>query len=148
MTAVIDGTRLTIEDVVAVARRNERVRLAAAAGARMESARAVVEEALAAGDPVYGLTTGVAERKRVLLEPAERRLFSQRLVLSHRVAQGGAAPADVVRGAMLCLANGYAKGDAGARPQLAQMVISLLNQGLVPPVRRLGPVRPACPGPL
>ncbi len=148
MTVVIDGTRLTIEDVVAVARRNERVRLAAAARARMESAHAVVEEALAAGDPVYGLTTGVAERKRVLLEPAERRLFSQRLVLSHRVAQGEAAPADVVRGAMLCLANGYAKGVAGVRPELAEMIISVLNEGFVPRVRRLGSVGQADLGPL
>src|SRR5260370_19754561 len=112
MPAFTEGTRLTSEGGVAVARRNERVRLAAGARARMESARAVVEEALAAGDPVYGLTTGVAERKRVLLEPAERRLFSQRLLLSPRVAQREAAPAHVVRRAMLCLANGHAKGGA------------------------------------
>lgn len=92
MTVVVDGTQLTIEDVVAVARRHKRVQLAAAARAHMASTHAVVEEALVAGDPVYGLTTGVAERKRVLLEPAERRLFSQRLVLSHRVAQGAARP--------------------------------------------------------
>jgi histidine ammonia-lyase len=45
--------------------------------------------------PVYGLTTGVGERKSFLLDPAERRKFNQR----HRVAQGDVAPADVVRGA-------------------------------------------------
>jgi histidine ammonia-lyase len=148
MTVVVDGTSLTIEDVVAVARRHERVKLAAAARAQMAAAHAVVEEALAAGDPVYGLTTGVAERKRVLLETSERRLFSRRLVLSHRVAQGDAAPADVVRGAMLCLANGYANGVTGVRPELAEMIISMLNEGFVPRVRRLGSVGQADLGPL
>jgi histidine ammonia-lyase len=36
-------------------------------------------------------------------------------VLNHRIAQGDVAPAEVVRGAMLCLANSYAKGVTGVR---------------------------------
>jgi histidine ammonia-lyase len=115
---------------------------------RMQAARTVVEEVLAAGDPVYGLTTGVAERKRVLLDPADRRRFNQRLVLSHRIAQGDAAPPDVVRGAMLCLANSYAKGVVGVRPELAEMVITLLNDGFAPSVRRLGSVGQGDLGPM
>ena len=73
-----------------------------------------------AGEPVYGLTTGVGERKAFLLDPAERQRFNHRLVLNHRIAQGDAAPANVVRGAMLCLANSYAKGVTGVRPELAR----------------------------
>ena len=84
----------------------------------MKLAREVVEEALASGEPVYGLTTGVAERKRVRLRPADRQRFNQRLVLNHRVAQGEPAPPDVIRGAMLCLASSYAKGVVGVpRPR-------------------------------
>jgi histidine ammonia-lyase len=71
----------------------------------MRQSRAVVEDALSQDTPVYGLTAGVGERKSFLLDPAERRRFNQRLVLNHRIAQGAVAPADVVRGAMVCLAN-------------------------------------------
>ena len=108
MTIVLNGSDLTVTQVVTAARHGETVMLAPEAIAAMGQARAVVEEVLRTGTPVYGLTTGVGERKSFLLDPAERRKFNQRLVLNHRVAQGDAAPADVVRGAMVCLANSYA----------------------------------------
>jgi histidine ammonia-lyase len=69
-------------------------------------------------------------------------------VLNHRIAQGDVAPADVVRGAMLCLANSYAKGVTGVRPELAQMIVTLLNEGFAPPVRRLGSIGQGDLGPM
>ena len=119
MTIRLNGSDLTVTQVMAVARHGEAVALAPEAVAAMGRARAVVQDVLAGGEPVYGLTTGVGERKAFLLDPAERRQFNLRLVLNHRIAQGDAAPADVVRGAMLCLANSYAKGVTGVRPELA-----------------------------
>jgi histidine ammonia-lyase len=148
MTIMLSGSDLTVTQVVAVARRGEPVALTAGAIENMHQARAVVEDALNQGVPVYGLTTGVGERKSFLLDPAERRRFNQRLVLNHRIAQGDAAPADVVRGAMVCLANSYAKGVTGVRPELAEMIITLLNEGFAPPVRRLGSVGQGDLGPM
>ena len=130
MTISLNGSDLTVTQVVAVARHGEAVALAPEAVVAMRRARAVVQDVLAGGEPVYGLTTGVGERKAFLLDPAERRQFNLRLVLNHRIAQGDAAPADVVRGAMLCLANSYAKGVTGVRPELAQMIVTLLSEGL------------------
>ena len=114
----------------------------------MRRSRAIVQDVLAGGEPVYGLTTGVGERKAYLLDPAERQRFNHRLVLNHRIAQGDAAPADVVRGAMLCLANSYAKGVTGVRPELAEMILTLLNEGFAPPVRRLGSLGQGDLGPM
>src|SRR6266702_8909571 len=140
MTIMLNGSDLTVTQVVAAARHGEAVALAPAAVAAMRRARTVVEQVLNDGEPVYGLTTGVGERKAFLLDPAERQRFNHRLVLNHRIAQGDAAPADVVRGAMLCLANSYAKGVTGVRPELAEMIVTLLNEGFAPPVRRLGSI--------
>src|SRR5689334_14075369 len=148
MTISLNGSDLTVTQVMAVARHGEAVALAPDAVAAMRRARAVVEGVLAGGEPVYGLTTGVGERKAFLLDPAERRQFNLRLVLNHRIAQGDAAPADVVRGAMLCLANSYAKGVTGVRPELAQMIVTLLNEGFAPPVRRLGSIGQGDLGPM
>jgi histidine ammonia-lyase len=148
MTITLNGSDLTVTQVVAAARHGEAVALAPGAIAAMRRARTVVQEALNQGEPVYGLTTGVGERKAFLLGEAERQRFNQRLVLNHRIAQGDAAPADVVRGAMLCLANSYAKGVTGVRPELAEMIVTLLNEGFAPPVRRLGSVGQGDLGPM
>src|SRR5580658_8472022 len=148
MTIVLNGSDLTVTQVVAAARHGEAVALAPAAIAAMRQARKVVLAVLGTGEPVYGLTTGVGERKAYPLDPAERQRFNHRLVLNHRIAQGDVAPADVVRGAMLCLANSYAKGVTGVRPELAEMIVTLLNEGFAPPVRRLGSLGQGDLGPM
>ena len=148
MTIMLNGSDLTVTDVVAAARHGAPVALVPGAVETMEQAREVVAEALQAEVPVYGLTTGVGERKSFLLNPAERRKFNHRLVLNHRIAQGDVAPADVVRGAMVCLANSYAKGVTGVRPELAEMIVTLLNEGFAPPVRRLGSIGQGDLGPM
>jgi histidine ammonia-lyase len=148
MTIALNGSDLTVTQVVAAARHGEAVVLAPEAVAAMRRSRAIVQEVLAGDEPVYGLTTGVGERKAYLLDPAQRQRFNHRLVLNHRIAQGDAAPADVVRGAMLCLANSYAKGVTGVRPELAEMIVSLLNEGFAPPVRRLGSIGQGDLGPM
>src|SRR6476619_953386 len=148
MTITLNGRDLTVTQVVAAARHGETVALAPEALADMRRSRAIVQDVLAGGEPVYGLTTGVGERKTYLLDPAERQRFNHRLVLNHRIAQGDAAPADVVRGAMLCLANSYATGVTGVRPELAEMIVTLLNEGFAPPVRRLGSIGQGDLGPM
>lgn len=114
----------------------------------MQTAREIVMEVLDRGKPVYGLTTGVGERKKFLLDPAGRQRFNERLVLNHRIAQGDPAPADVTRGAMLCLANSYAKGVTGVRPELAELIVTLLNEGFTPKVRMLGSIGQGDLGPM
>src|ERR1039457_1298396 len=149
MTIRLNGSDLTVTQGIAAARHGEPVALAAEAITAMWQSRTVVEEALSKSEPVYGLTTGVGERKAFLLDPAQRQRFNHRLVLNHRIAQGDAAPPDVVRGAMLfCLASSYAMGVTGVRPELCEMIITLLNEGFAPPVRRLGSIGQGDLGPM
>jgi histidine ammonia-lyase len=140
VTVVLTGIGLAVEDVVRVARRGEQVELAPEAVERMRSARAVAEQALERGDPVYGLTTGVASRKRTAVTTDDTAAFNKLLIQSHRVGQGANAPDDVVRAALLRLANGFASGTTAVRPELAEQVVAALNAGAAPPVRLLGSV--------
>jgi histidine ammonia-lyase len=48
----------------------------------------------------------------------------------------------------VCLANSYAKGVTGVRPELAQMIVTLLNEGFAPPVRTLGSIGQGDLGPM
>ena len=145
---VLDGASLTIDSLAAVAEGRDEVVLAPAARDRMTAAREIVDEALQSEATVYGLTTALAERKSVVLDAGASQGFSRSLIRGHLIAQGPPAPPPVVRAAMACLVNGFAKGTAGVRPELAEMMADALNRGLVPAVRRLGSVGQADLGPM
>lgn len=140
MTVVLTGLDLLRDDVVRVARHAEPVELAPAAVEWMTAARSVVEERLAAGDRIYGSSTAVGVLKRTELDAGGSASYANRVVRQHQVAQGDAAPADLVRATMLRLANGFAAGYPGVRPLLAQRLVDALNRGAQPRIRILGSV--------
>jgi histidine ammonia-lyase len=140
MTVVLTGTDLTLDEVVRVARMGEPVELSPAAVARVRDARAVVERAVERGDSVYGVTTGVASRKRVPVSPEDTPEFNRRLIQSHRVGHGPDAPQDVVRATMLRMANGFASGTTGVRLELLERLVRALNDGETPRIRLLGSI--------
>jgi histidine ammonia-lyase len=140
MTVLLDGGSLTLDEVVRVARGAEDVELAAAALERVQATRALVERALARGDTVYGMTTGVGARKRVAVPVDQLETFNRMLIASHRTGQGPFAAPQVVRAALLRLANGFASGTAGVRLELLERIVRALNEGEVPKVRMLGSI--------
>lgn len=147
MTVVLAGTSLTLEEVVRVARGGEKVELAADALRRIAASRELVEATLAKGEDVYGFSTGVGMRKLFAIE-RDQAAFNRMLVRGHLVAQGPLAPADVVRATMVKLANMLAQGVSGVRPELAELVVSVLNADATPPVRTLGSVGQGDLGPM
>jgi histidine ammonia-lyase len=148
MSVILTGEHLTLDEVVRVARGNERVEVEHAAGERVAAARAVVEQLLASSDDVYGVTTGVGVRKRVRVGADEMDAYNRRLLRDHRMGAGPDAPREVVRAAMLRLANGFAKGTSGVRPELLARVVAALNAGETPRVRMLGSAGQSDLGPL
>ena len=79
-------------------------------------------------------------RKRTAVEPADFAEFNRRLILEHRVGQGAAAPADVVRAQLLLVTNGFARGTSGVRLELLEHLVARLNAGVAPTVRTLGSI--------
>ncbi len=140
MTVRLTGRDLTLGEVVRVARSGEAVELAPAALERMRESRAVVDGAVERGEPVYGVTTGVASRKRVAVTPEEMAEFNRRLLRSHLVGQGPEAAHDVVRAQLLRLANLFASGTTGVRPAVAERLVEALNEDESPRVRILGSI--------
>jgi histidine ammonia-lyase len=138
MAVTITGGALTLDEVVRVARGGEPVELADEAIEQLKRGREVVERSLAGGGTVYGLTTGIGVHKRETVAEENLAEFNGRLILEHRVGQGAAAPAEVVRAMTLRMANGFARGSSGVRVELAERVVAALNDGVVPHVRILG----------
>jgi histidine ammonia-lyase len=137
---VLTGSSLTLDQLVGVARKGDRVQLDTGAIERMKRSRAVVERAQSGEAPVYGLTTGVAALKRVAVDTSAVHRFNEAMVREHRIAQGPTAPADVARAAMLLLANQFASGVPGVRLVLAERLVAGLNEGTIPQIRLLGSV--------
>ena len=69
MTVLLTGRDLTVDEVVAVARRGARVALDAAARERMAAAHSLAQRVFESGVPTYGLTTGYGAQKRVAVTP-------------------------------------------------------------------------------
>ncbi|MGH3126645.1 MAG: aromatic amino acid lyase [Gaiellaceae bacterium] len=140
MTVELTGSSLTLGDVVRVARQGENVELSAEGLARMHERRAVIEQAAAAGTPAYGVTTGVGMRRDASVDAAELRAFNRSAILGHLVGLGPLAPDDVVRAALLRLANALVAGHQGVRPEIADAIVGALNRRIAPDVHSLGTV--------
>jgi histidine ammonia-lyase len=106
----------------------------------MAAAREVVESYLADGRPAYGLTTGLGARvvERVPAETLAE--FSRLTVLGRANAVGPPLPAELVRAALVVRANGLAHGGSGARPELAEALVALLERGVHPTVPSVGSI--------
>jgi histidine ammonia-lyase len=136
----LDGERLTVEQVVAVARGGEEVGLSPEAVEKMLRSRAVVER-LATGDqPVYAVNTGVGRLADIRIPPDELAQLQRNVVRSHCCGVGEPLARAEVRAMMLIRANVLAKGFSGIRPVVAERLCDLLNRGVTPVVPSRGSV--------
>jgi len=148
VTVVLTGRDLDRQQLVRVARGREPVELDASARARMIRSREIVRAALDRGDTVYGSNTAVGVLKRVGVAAGDADGYAGSMNRHHIVGQGPDAPEDVVRATMLRLANHFAEGSAGVRPELADRVVAALNGGQAPRVRTIGSIGQADLAPL
>ena len=137
MTVELDGAGVTVADVVAVARHREEVRLSDAALARMAAARSIVET-LAEGEPIYGISTGFGALANTTIPAGRRAALQKSLIRSHAAGMGPAVEAEAVRAMMMLRARTLAHGASGARPQVAQSLVRLINADVVPVVPEHG----------
>jgi histidine ammonia-lyase len=131
---------LTLARLEAVARGTAPPVLDGAARERIRAARAVVEDAVARGDAVYGVTTGIGDLAGVRIAPADAERLQLNLLRSHAVGAGEPLPAEVVRAMMLLLAASLARGHSGVREELVELLLALLEGGVVPVVPSRGSV--------
>src|SRR5438445_241167 len=132
----LEGRSLDLDDVAAVARRGERVRLMAAAARRVEANRRALERSDSEGAIAYGITTGFGELANVAIPEADVRKLQLNLLRSHAVGQGEPLRTDEARASILLRANTLALGRSGVRKVLVARLLDLLN-------RRVHPVIPS-----
>ena len=75
MPITLDGSSLTIEKLVAIARENERVELSSEALERITKCRLMLEEKLANKEVMYGTNTGIGEFSETMLNNEQVKEF-------------------------------------------------------------------------
>jgi histidine ammonia-lyase len=137
---ILDGDSLTIQNIIAVARRFEQVGISDLGRERITASRAVVEKVLDAEKPVYGISTGFGEFSKIFISRPEREKLQRNLILSHAAGVGEYLPEEVVRAAMLLRANSLTKGYSGIRLTTVEKLTEMLNHRVFPAVPSKGSV--------
>src|SRR5688572_1384147 len=137
---IIDGASLTVDDVHRVAVERVPVALADAARGRVNATRRIIDDLVRRREVVYGVTTGFGKLSEISVPPERLAELQVNLVRSHAAGVGPLLPEREVRAMMLLRANVIAKGYSGARPELIDLLIGMLNAGVHPPIPEQGSV--------
>ena len=140
MSIVLDGSGLTIEKLVKIARYNEKVELHPDAVERIKVCREMLEEKIKANEIMYGVNTGIGEFSEVVLDDDQIKDFQKYLIYNHAAGIGDPAPIEYVRGAMASRINVHAHGNSGCRPEITLTLVDMLNKGVTPFVCQKGSV--------
>jgi histidine ammonia-lyase len=124
--------------------------LAAGSDARVEiapEARAAVarcadfREHLSLGDTAYyGINTGFGRFARKRIDPAQGTQLQHNLLRSHATGMGPPLPSGIVRLMMVLRVNSLCEGFSGVSVELLDLIVAMVNEGIVPVVPSYGSV--------
>ena len=140
MSIKLTGKNLTIDDLVKVARHNEKVEIPSDTIDRIQTCRNMLEKKIQAHEIMYGVNTGIGEFSEVVLDDEQVKQFQKYLIYNHSAGIGKPCPLDHVRGAMFARINVHANGHSGCRPIITQTLCEMLNKGVTPVVCEKGSV--------
>ncbi len=137
---IIDGERLTIEDVVSVSREYAQVEIPKAVLDFLRTSRSTIEHFVEEEQVVYGITTGFGPLRDKRISKGDVETLQENLIKSHSVGFGDPLPTEAVRAMMLLRANALAKGYSGVRPDLVCTLAEMLNKKVHPIIPAKGSV--------
>ncbi|MAD72165.1 MAG: histidine ammonia-lyase [Euryarchaeota archaeon] len=135
---VLDGNSLTIEQVISVSNFNTKVRLSNSSISTIKNSRNLVENIISSGDVVYGINTGFGALSNVTIPTDKLEDLQSNLIRSHACGLGERMDPNSVLMMMIVRANSLAKGFSGARLELIQLLVEMINNRIVPVVPRIG----------
>ncbi len=139
-TVILDGSPLTIEEVVSVARHNARVVLSDSSRDSIQASRVHLESIESDGLPHYGVNTGFGSLARHRVDNDKLTQLQVNLIRSHAAGIGEPLQIETVRAMMLILSASLSRGLSGVRVKLVETILSLLNADVTPVVPSLGSV--------
>jgi histidine ammonia-lyase len=140
MAITLNGTGLTVEKLVRIARDKEKVELSKESIEKIKVCRAMLEEKLMSKEIMYGTNTGIGEFSEVVLNDEQVKEFQKYLIYNHAAGIGEPMPVEWVRGAIAGRINVHAHGNSACRPEITLTLVEMLNKDCIPVVCEKGSV--------
>ena len=141
MNAIVIGTdNITLDDLIAIARRGFRLRLNRESEKRIIAARNLIEKWVEEEKTVYGVTTGFGALSDVNISRKDTRQLQVNILKSHAAGVGDYFNEESVRAMMALRIKDLARGHSGIRLTTVNRLVDLLNQGVWPVVPEKGSV--------
>ncbi|MCR5290318.1 MAG: aromatic amino acid ammonia-lyase [Treponema sp.] len=139
----INGNELTIEDVCDVAYKKEEVALPTdkVFWETLQKSRTFLEKYIATGVPTYGVTTDFGDSCHNQISVDKAGELQRTICTYHGIGLGPKFNKETGRAIILARLNSNIKGGYSAiRPELAKMMLTLLNKDIIPVIPQLGSV--------
>ena len=134
------GRPLSLSQIAQVAGGNLTIEVAGSAHAAIAASRKVIEDIVARGGVVYGVSTGFGKLSDVHVAAGELRQLQLNLVRSHACGIGNPLSVPEVRAMILLRANVLTLGLSGIRLEVIELLCELLNRGVTPVIPEKGSV--------
>jgi histidine ammonia-lyase len=135
---LLDGSSLTIEQVVQVSRMFTPVEISESAIQAVTKARESVERILKSGATAYGVNTGFGILADSRIRDKELNQLQSNLIRSHAVGTGEPIGEHDARALMLVRLNSLLRGYSGVRIDVIRILQEFLNKKIYPHIPRYG----------
>ena len=141
-TVVIGSGKLSIEDVVAIAKKQVAVELDSSAEfqRKIDSGAEFLDEALAEHGGIYGVTTGYGDSCTQVLPPEHYSQLPINLTRFHGCGLGDYFDAETTRAIMAVRLNTLAQGFSGVSYALLKIITQFLQNDILPLIPQEGSV--------
>ena len=143
MSITVKGEDLTIENVWDVAFNNEKINLPEEKEFwdTLSASRKFLEDYIATGVPTYGVTTDFGDSCHNQISVEKAGELQRDICTYHGIGLGPKFDHETGRAVVLARLNGNVKGGHSAiRPELAKMMVTMLNKDIIPVIPQLGSV--------
>lgn len=143
MAITVKGENLTIENVWNVAFNNEKINLPEEKEFwdTLSASRKFLEDYIATGVPTYGVTTDFGDSCHNQISVEKAGELQRDICTYHGIGLGPKFDHETGRAVVLARLNGNVKGGHSAiRPELAKMMVTMLNKDIIPVIPQLGSV--------
>jgi histidine ammonia-lyase len=137
---VVDGSPLTVDQVVAVAHGEATAVAGPDLDATMGPAAELVGRVVDNDEVVYGITTGFGALASTRIGSHQASDLQYDLIRSHAAGVGELLAPEMVRAMLLCRARTLAQGFSGVRPIVVRTLLALLENDILPAVPAQGSV--------
>ena len=127
-------------DLAPLLDRPARISLSPEAKKSIRESHKVLNQILKSDSQIYGVNTGFGQLSTVSISPDDLKQLQLNLIRSHACGVGKPLDLGVTRISMTLKLLTWAKGYSGIRPQLAQLMVDMLNHDILPVVPRKGSV--------